>query len=382
MANDLSAVVPKIISRAAMILYARLMFTRYVNTSYSNDAAEKGDTITIPIPSETTTEDVVPSNVLPAVSDSTINKALLELDQWKKSKPFKITDKEIAEIDASRDYLPPKIGEAIKALGRGVNQHIAAQVKGVYNWVGDASSVPFASNANVAVDARKILNTNLVPDDQRFGLVSIEAEANMLKLSEFSDASKVGDSDVKIRGQIGMKYGIDWAYDNDIPVHTTGATTGTAIAVDNGAGYSAGVKTIHIDGLTGDPIEGDLFTFAGHTQQYVVTSSTGTGAELDVNFEPALAADVADNEVLTFIGDHKKNVVMHRNAIGFASRRVRESANRSGNRVTQTVVDPRTMIAMRLEQIEQYKQTMWEFDALYGAELYRPELACLILEQA
>jgi hypothetical protein len=46
--------------------------------------------------------------------------------------------------------------------------------------------------------------------------------------------------------------------------------------------------------------------------------------------------------------------------------------------MVQSVVDPISGIALRLEVSRQNKQTLFEFDILGGAAVIRPELACKI----
>jgi hypothetical protein len=38
-----------------------------------------------------------------------------------------------------------------------------------------------------------------------------------------------------------------------------------------------------------------------------------------------------------------------------------------------SVTDPETGLSMRLEISRQYKQTVWEFDVLWGVEMVRPK---------
>ena len=43
--------------------------------------------------------------------------------------------------------------------------------------------------------------------------------------------------------------------------------------------------------------------------------------------------------------------------------------------------DPVTGLVVRLEIVRQNKQTMWEFDMLYGMKLVRPEYAARLAGQ-
>jgi hypothetical protein len=69
MANNLQAIMAKILARALMTLREQVVMPRLVNGSYSAEAAEKGNTIDVPVPTAKQAEDVTPSNVPLVVAD-------------------------------------------------------------------------------------------------------------------------------------------------------------------------------------------------------------------------------------------------------------------------------------------------------------------------
>ena len=75
---------------------------------------------------------------------------------------------------------------------------------------------------------------------------------------------------------------------------TSGTATGTALA--NG-GDAIGSTTVTVDGFTGTIKAGDFVKFA-HSKVYMVTADrNGAG---DISIEPALVANVSDNEEMVF----------------------------------------------------------------------------------
>lgn len=82
------------------------------------------------------------------------------------------------------------------------------------------------------------------------------------------------------------------------------------ILSDNVAGYSAGATTIHVDGLIDEaPGAGCTFTATGDATVYTVTLQTQWTApgDADITFTPALAAPLANNVLLTFVGSEEDN---------------------------------------------------------------------------
>jgi hypothetical protein len=367
MANTNTNIMPRILARGLQVLRENASMPRLVNGDYSAEAARKGTTIDIPVPTATTTTDVTPSNTPPAGVDKNYDLVQISLNQWKKNQPFYLTDKELAEIDANQHFIPMAVDESMRALAQTVNQYIFSMYKGVFGFYGTPGTTPFATDVKGATQTRAILNTQKCPKANRRGMLDFTAEANFLELAQFANLEQTGDQAVKIEGQMGRKYGNDWYSDDDVPFHTAG--TGAGYLVNNVAGYAAGTKTIAVDTGTGTIVQGDIITFAGSTQTYAVTSALSGN---NISFYPGLVTTLADNTAITLKASHRVNLIFHRDAFAFATRSLQDD----GDANTVTMQDPKTGLVLRLEKIREYKQTLYEFDILYGAQLVRPELAC------
>jgi len=395
MANTLINIMHKILAGALSTLRERAIMPRLVNSSFSTEAARKGETIDVPIPTAVSVSNVAPASTPPTPTDTTPDLVQVPLDQWKKSDPFYLTDKDMVEVDKNEHFLPMQVGEAVKALANTINIHLHAQYqqtdRGIFGYHGTAGTTPFGSDVKGATQSRKILHQQLCPREDRRGVVDFDAEAQMLELSAFSDAEKIGGSTVKLQGEIGEKFGILWAADDHVATHTAGAfTTGTPITSGTAA---IGTDTVTIDdtAFTGTVENGDIISFAGHTQTYCVIDNAASpefaGAPLGtytaaanqitlLKFFPKLKTAVADAEAITLRATHVLNLIFHRDAFAFAMRPLMGAIADVviGSRLA-TMQDPVTGLVLRLEVSRQYKQTVWELDALYGAQLVRAELA-------
>lgn len=371
MSNDVSAVMPKILARGLMSLREQAIMPRLVNGNYGSEAAEKGDTIDVPLPADLLAENVTPGNVPPVPASSALEKVQIELNNWKKAS-FHLTDKEMMEVDVKDNFMPMQASSAIRALANAVNQSIHAQYTGVYGTVGEPGATPFSSDTTDATAARKLLLQQKAPKENRYGVLNFDAEANALDLAAFADADKAGENLVKIEGEIGRKFGIDWFSDDHVPTHTTGAD-GTPLVV---AGGSSGT-TLVADGFSNKPNVGDVFTISSDNQQYVVKSATDLDSgESTMVIAPALADGIVDDASLAFLGDHEVNLVFNRDAFAFANRPLVHSTGDAGlGSQIMSMTDPETGLSLRLEISRQYKQIVWEFDILWGVKLIRPELA-------
>ncbi len=377
MANTITNILPKILARGLLALREQAVMPRLVNLDYSNESAQKGDTIDVPIPSSLTVSDTVPSNVLEAPADSAPTKVQISLNNWKKVN-FHLTDKQLVDIDKNEHFIPMQMSEAVRALSNQINLTVLQEFKGVYGFVGTAGTTPFGSNVTDATNARKVLNQQLCPRDNRRMVLDFDAEANALALAEFQRVNESGDLNVKREGEIGRKFGFDIFTDDQIVTHTAG---GSGTPLVNGA-LAVGDTSVAIDGMSGTSgfVVGDVVTFAGHAQTYAITvAPTASSGAQTVTVSPAIKAIVADNASVTKKASHTVNLAFHRDAFALAMRPLTSetAGDAYGNNIV-SMTDPVTGLSMRLEVYRQYKQVVYELDALWGVKLIRPEYAVRI----
>lgn len=378
MANTLTNIMPKILARGLLALREQAVMPRLVNGDYSSEAAKKGTTIDVAIPSGKTATDVTPSNTPPAPSNSAPSVVQIPLDQWKKT-DFNLTDKEMVEIDKNEHFIPMEASEAIRALANVVNDNIFSRYLGVYGFTGTAGTTPFASSVSDATNSRKVLHQQRAPRSSRRGVLDYDAEANALALSPFSDAEKVASAEVKLEGEIGRKFGIDWAADDAVPTHTAGtlSTPGGLVGATVAVGASA--ITVKSVSTVGNINIGDIFTIAGDSQTYVAKNTVSaivSGTAQSVTIAPTLQVIASAGALVTIKPTHVVNLVFHRDAFAFANRPlVASTTDMALGSQIMSMTDPQTGITLRLEVSRQYKQVIWEFDILWGSELVRPELA-------
>lgn len=378
MASDLSNILPKILARALLSLRSRCTLIGVVNSDYSSEAAEKGDTIDVPISSvKSTPIAVVPASVPPTPVDSVPSKVQIQLNNWYQNPPFYLTDRELVQIDKDRHFIPIKVSEAVEGLASFVNQQIFQEYKGIFGFQGTPGTTPFGTPGTPLVTdvtkARAILNRQKCPKKPRWACLDFDAEAALLSLGTISDAEHTGTPDVKMEGEIGHKFGVDWYADDDTPTHTAGTA---ASYVTNGI-QAIGATSIVLGTGTGTLVVGDIITFAGHTQTYVVTAGIAAPGTAVIN--PGLKVQVASAVAVTSKASHVVNIMAHRDAFAFATRPLLQSTTdlQLGSEIV-SLQDPVSGLVLRLEVSRQHKQTAWEFDLLWGQKLVRPELAMRI----
>ena len=298
--------------------YAAFHMTRLVNLDYAQEAKQEGDTIDVPIPSEQTVAAIVAGAAQTEPNNNALGKVQIQLNQHFGTS-FGITDLDASKIQSNKDFLPMQLSEAFQAMAAKINQTVFAEYKGVYGYVGTAATIPFGSGVEIvsATDLRKVLNQQKAPRANRRGMLDWDAEAQALGLAAFSDAEKIGSSDVKISGEIGRKLGFDWFADDDVPTHTAGTLggTGSDTIIKASTAHAVGVESLTTTvGATNAMalLEGDIITIAGDTQTYVVTADAAGAATTDVvvAISPPLKVALVGSEVLSIKATHVANDVI------------------------------------------------------------------------
>jgi hypothetical protein len=382
MPNDISAVVPRILAEGVVAIRENSVMTRLVRSDFGREAMQKGQSVDVPIPSPMgIAGDVLPSPVFGAATDLTPRFVPINLNRWKEAK-FSLSDREIGQI-MEGGIMPMQVSEAARTLGNAMDSDLLNLYKGVWGVAGTAGVTPFQDGSgivnagvqygvNTSKDARKVLNRQLCPKENRRIVLDVEAEANASALPQFINAQASADAGVVTNGEIGVKQGFLWAMDQNVGRHTTGAT-GAYLFTINAA---AGATTIAVGNGTGVPAEGDVFFIPGQTQPYVIRAGSTNSSWL---IAPGLRAPVTTNTLIALVASHTPNLAFNRDAFAIAVRPFDDVLTPGS--IVQTFVDDVTGLPLRLEITRQNKQTQYSFDVLYGVALIRPELACRILGQ-
>ena len=386
MANTLGVYNPIFYANEAlMALEKALGMAGRVYRGYDEErrAFGKGDVINIRRPSTFTAADA------PATaSNVTTDTVAITLNKWREVK-FKLTDKELAFTGERivNDHIRP----AAYALADDIDQTLAALWIDI-PWVYSLNATPGSVVADIT-GPRKILFDNAVPvsDGNLHYMIDSTVEANLLGVAAFTQNQGAGQLGVEsqLRGTIGTRYGAEFFANQNVKTYATGAGGADVSAlINNGAGYVAGTKTVAMDGVTVSITNfiqpGDTFVITGNTQRYVVTAaedSTAGGALAAVEFEPGLAAAVADNAVVTFdlgaaTATRYQNLLFHKNAFAIAMAPLSEMGNNVGASIA-TITDPITGLSLRSRvfYMPDVSEVNVAIDVLYGVKTLDRQMA-------
>lgn len=373
MSNTITKYVPDMLKMGMLALRENTIFPKIVNTSYSAEAANRrGSTMSIPLPGAHAAATVTPATA--QVSDVTPTEVTIDINKWKTA-GFLFSDKERKEMESG--VLPMEASECIRSIGNEIDDSCIDLHTKFNRMVGTGGTTPDGVDDITA--ARKALNLELAPKDNRAIVWNSNAEAKMLQLNLFVAANSRGNDRAITEGEMGRVLGFDHHADQNIDDYTfTEGTQDGAYLVDQ-ADVAIGDETVNVDVGTGTFLLGAVFTVAGDSQQYVcITSELTGGDDKALAFYPPAKVAWANNAAITFIAAAaaELNLALHRDAIILVTRPLITDHPAV---VSESISDPISGLTLRLEVRRDVYQTTWNFDVLWGVGVGRRGFGCRIL---
>lgn len=380
MANTLGVYNPIFYAQEALIqLEKALGMAGRVHRGYDEERKtfNKGQTISIRRPSTFEAQ-----NAPSSAQNLDTGYVDINLNQWKEVK-FTLTDKELSYT--GEKIITDHIRPAAFALADNIDQALASLYAKV-PWFYDLSGTPVVADVTGPHEVLFDINAPVFDEQNMHYMMNGALSHSLLGLAAFSQHQGAGDAGVvtQQRGTLGQKYGMECFANQNTPSHTAGTCADATGAIDNGAGYSKGDTTIHVDGMTnaGTWKAGDSFVIAGNTQRYVVTADVSFSAdaegEADIAIYPALVADVVDGAVVTGrVDTHVANLAFHSNFAALAMAPLSEIGNELGAKIAN-ITDPVTGLSIRsrLYYDGDTSSVKVALDVLYGYEILNANLAC------
>jgi len=383
MANTLGNYNPIFYAQEALIqLDKALGMAMRVHRGYDAERAAfgKGDTINITRPGYF----VSAAAPVSTPSDLTPENVAIVLNSWQEVK-FALTDKELAYT--KEKIIDDHIAPAARAIATKIDTDLNALYADV-PWGSIISAIGSPVVGDV-ITPRKILFDNKVPLDPGFIHYELDGalEADLLSLSAFTQQQGSGDPGVTAQrtGSLGMKFGVEPFANQNVPTHTSGdvASTGTALAVVGATLKGATTITLDAVSATGTLKKGDSFVIAGNTQRYAIMADNLAAANTftGVTFTPPLAANAADNAVVTYNVQGSlvkaQNLMFHRNAFALGMAKLPDVLISQMGAKVASIADPITGLALRSRMFYDgnNSKVIVALDVLYGVKTLDPNLA-------
>lgn len=273
-----------------------------------------------------------------------------------------------------------QIQQAIRTLCNEIESDLADSYKEASRAAGTAGTTPFgtAGDYTGASLARKILMDNGAPVSDLQLVLDTAAGAN-LRGKQASSSQEFGDSMLR-QGVLLDVNGMMVRESGQAKTHTKG--TGANATTDT-TGYAVGDTVITLASAgTGTIVAGDVITFAGDANQYVVVSgdaSVANGGTITLaapGLRQALAASAVN---ITVVASSARNLAFHRGAIVLAQRLPALPTGGDLAVDRTTITDPRSGLSFEVAMYPQYRQMQWEVSCAWGVKVVKPQHVAVLL---
>ena len=353
-----------------------------INANGSERAAV-GDVVRAAFTREATVGDVTESMTIPQGTDQTVDNKTLTINKSRAVQiPF--TGEDVLHLNNGVGYdtvYGDMIAQAMRALTNEMEVEIATQAKNSASRAfGTAGTTPFAANFNEVAEIRQILVDNgMPPNDGQVSLVlNTLAGTNLRQLASLQSVNQAGNDTLLRQGTLLDLQGLAVRESAQVQAHTKGAGTGydfnedpalgeTTITLDGGTVNTTGIKA------------GDVVTFAGDSNKYVVnTGLTATSGDIVIS-SPGLRVDNASGHEMTIGDSYTANMAFHRRAIELAVRApaVPEGGDNADDAIT--VQDPNSGIVYEVRFYKGYRKAMIEVAVAFGVKAWKGDFIATLL---
>ena len=376
MANTLTNLIPTIRLGLDKVSRELTGFIPAVSFLPGAEAIAKDATIRWPVAPASTASDATPAATGPSIANQTIGSDTMTISK-SRVVPFSWNGDEQKSLGGQYGgILSDQFAQAMRTLVNEVETDLAALYVGASRAYGTAGTTPFASTLDGTAETRKILADNGAPMSDMQMVIDTSAGAKLRTLGQLTKANEAGGDDLLRRGVLLDVNGMAIRESGQIKSHTKG--TGTSYTSST-AGFAVGVTDIAIITGSGTVVAGDVVTFAGDSNKYIVTTGVTAPGTITIA-EPGLRSAIAASAVAMTIGaSSTENMVFDRSAIQLATRVPAMPEGGDSAADVTVVVDPISGLAFQVAMYGQYRQITYEVGLAWGVKLAKPAHSAILL---
>lgn len=380
--NTLTNLIPDLYAALDVVSRELVGMIPAVTVDPSAARAAVGQSVRVPVvPDSNAMVDTTPSMTLPSEADQTIGNTVITITK-SKAVPFSWNGEEQRGLNTGPGYLSVRanqIAQAMRTLVNAVEADLTSLHSTFSRAAGTAGTTPFASNTAGLVAARKILVDNGAPLSDASLVIDSTAGGNLRTLMN-TNSNRVADAPVTEQGIIQRVSDLNIRESGQIVTSTAG--TASSATTDN-AGYAIGATTITLASAgTGTLVAGDVVTFAGDTNQYVITSGdtdVSNGGTITIAAPGLRKAMSAATKAITVVAAAARNMAFARSAIVLATRLPERPEEGDLAIDVMEITDPRSGLTFEVSIYAAYRKVRYEIALAWGFKNIKPEHTALLL---
>jgi hypothetical protein len=321
--------------------------------------------------------DITPGVTPPDDGDQTIGSTKIVITKARRV-PFRWNGEQSLALDNGPGRASIQGNQVIQALRTLVNE-IEADLASLYATTsrayGTAGTTPFATAGDFtdAAEVRRILVDNGAPITDLQLVVNTAAGAKFR--GKQAQVYMAGTDVLQRQGILLDIHGFQIRESAAIKNHAKG--TGANYLTNLGSPLAIGATAIAVDTGAGTVLAGDVVTFNGDANQYVVGTALAAGS-LSIG-APGLRAALADGVAMTVGNSYAANVAFSRSALVLATRAPALPVEGDMADDRMTITDPLSGLSFEIAMYKQYRQVQYEVAIAWGKANIKPEHTALLL---
>lgn len=382
-ANTLTDLLPDLYQGLDIVSRELVGMIPSVTLNASAAQASKDQYVEYPIFPTMASSNITPSMTLSTPSDLTITTGQMQITKLKKV-DFYLTGEDTRGLNNSMGAATIKAGlfaQAFRTLCNEVEADLVATGKAAASRAyGTAGTTPFASDLSASAQIKKILDDNGAPLTGRILVVDTTAGANLRTLAQLTKANEAGSAMTLRDGTLLDLHGHAIKESAAITSYTAG--TG-ASATTNNAGYAIGATTITLASAgTGTILAGDVVTFAGDSNKYVVVTGdadVSNGGTIVIAAPGLRKAIAASTTAITVVGTSTRNLYFAQSAIHLVARVPSEPEGGDAAVFTELVTDARSGLTFAFKMYKGEAMNKYQIGLAWGTGAFKTEHIATLL---
>lgn len=381
MANTLTDLTPDLYAALDRVSRELVGLIPAVSRDSGVERAAKDQTVRSFVAPAATAADITPGQQAPNTGDQTIGNKTITISK-SRAAPIRWNGEEQLAMNTGPGYNLIFQDQAVQAMRTLVNE-VEQDLAGLYAKASRAvvpnGTILFdAADYKDLAECRKELNINGAPLMDRKLVLGNNAAYGLLGNAQNTAVDNAGEMDILKQGILARRFGMDMYESNQIEdAHTAGTGSGYLV---NDAALAVGDTVIAADTGTGTILAGDIVSFAGDNNKYVVTSALSGGSFTIA--EPGLRVAVADNAAITVEDHAERNMCFSKDAIHLVTRAPAMPIGGDDADDVMIVQDPRSGLAFEVAAYKEYRQVHYQVGLAWGFEMIKPEHCVLLVDQS
>jgi hypothetical protein len=388
MANSLTAILPILWRAVDVVSREQVGFIRACLLNSSAAAAAKDQDVSYPIVPAIAAEDVTPAMTVTAGAGQTFANGTMKITKSRRVPLPWTGEDELALSNGDEPQLMnvkrDQFAQSLRTLTNEIEVDLATEAAKIASRAyGTAGTAPFgtANDMRDFTNIIKILDDNGAPDGDRHLVIGSTAFVNFGNQPGLFNVQAAGSEDFLRRGIVADLFGLAIHKSAQIKNVTKGTNSG---ATTNAAGYAIGATTITLASAgTGTIVAGDVITFAGDTNKYVVVTGdadVSNGGTIVIAAPGLRVAIPASATAITTGANYAANIALSRNALHLVARA--PAAPKLGKDMATDVafiVDPRSGLTFEVRSYLGYRMSQVEVALAWGVKGTKAEHAAILL---